>query len=34
VASLNLFARDHTGAWRMLAHHGSAVVAGAGTGDA
>ena len=31
VASLNLFARDGTGAWRMLAHHGSPVVSGAGT---
>jgi len=28
VASLNLFARDDRGAWRMLAHHGAPVMTG------
>jgi len=32
VASLNLFARDGGGVWRMLAHHGSPVVAGGAEG--
>lgn len=26
VAALNLFARDGTGAWRMVVHHGSSVL--------
>jgi len=28
VAALNIFARDGTGRWRMVAHHGSVVVVG------
>ena len=30
VASLNLFARDGTGSWKMLAHHGAPVMSGPG----
>src|SRR5690349_14662757 len=30
VASLNLFARDDLGSWKMLAHHGAPVVTGPG----
>ena len=33
VATLNLFARDDTGAWKLLAHHGSPVMAGGGDDD-
>jgi ketosteroid isomerase-like protein len=28
VASLNLFARDDAGSWKMLAHHGAPVMSG------
>ncbi len=30
VASLNLFARDDAGPWKMLAHHGAPVMSGPG----
>ena len=30
VASLNLFARDDDGPWKMLAHHGAPVMSGPG----
>jgi ketosteroid isomerase-like protein len=33
VASLNLFARDGAGGWRMLAHHGAPVMTGPGDVD-
>jgi ketosteroid isomerase-like protein len=33
VASLNLFARDDLGAWKMLAHHGAPVMSGQGDDD-
>jgi ketosteroid isomerase-like protein len=34
VASLNLFARDDAGAWKMLAHHGAPVMTGPGETEA
>ncbi len=33
IASLNVFARDDDGTWRMLVHHGAPVMSGPGDGD-
>ncbi len=32
IASLNVFARDDDGTWRMLVHHGAPVMSGPGDG--